>query len=97
MLLGAQLAVAGALGWRMRQLQVIETDRYRLLAEENRINMDVIAPTRAALFDRNGEPLAINNTNYRVVMVREQAGDAEAMLERLGRLIHIPTTSAAGC
>ncbi|MFK7944767.1 MAG: penicillin-binding protein 2 [Paracoccaceae bacterium] len=89
-LLGAQLAVAGALGWRMRQLQVIETDRYRLLAEENRVNMDVIAPARAALFDRNGAPLAINNTNYRVVMVREQAGDAEAMLDRLSRLINIP-------
>ncbi|MEM1298871.1 MAG: penicillin-binding protein 2 [Pseudomonadota bacterium] len=89
-LLGAQLAVAGGLGWRMRQLQVIETDRYRLLAEENRINMDVIAPTRAALFDRHGEPVALNSTNYRVVMVREQAGDAEEMLDRLGRLIEIP-------
>jgi penicillin-binding protein 2 len=89
-LLGAQVALAGALGWRMRQLQVIETERYRLLAEENRINMRLIAPGRAQLFDRNGEPLAINNANYRVVMVREQAGDPDAMLDRLGLLIDIP-------
>ena len=89
-LLGLQLAVAGGLAWRMRQLQVIETERYRLLAEENRINIRLIAPARAQLFDRNGEPLAINNTNYRVVMVREQAGDAEEMIDRLGRLIDIP-------
>ncbi|MEM6904544.1 MAG: hypothetical protein AAF568_01505, partial [Pseudomonadota bacterium] len=34
--------------------------------------------------------LAINTQNYRVVMIREQAGDAEEMLDRLGRLIEIP-------
>ena len=87
---GLQLAVAGGLAWRMRQLQVTESERYRLLAEENRINMRLIAPARGQLFDRNGAALAINTKNYRVVMVREQAGDAEAMLERLGELMYIP-------
>ena len=89
-LVGAQALIAGALGWRMRQLQVVETDRYRTLAEENRINMRLIAPARAQLFDRNGQPLAINTRNYRVTLIREQAGDAEAMLDRLSELIDIP-------
>ena len=90
LLLGGQLAVAGALAWRMRELQVVDTERYRLLAEENRINMRLIAPSRGQLFDRNGEALAINIQNYRVVMVREVAGDPEAMLERLAQLIDLP-------
>ena len=90
LLLGGQLAVAGTLAWRMRQLQVVETDRYRLLAEENRVNVRLIAPSRGQLFDRNGEALAINTQNFRVVMVREQAGDAEAMLEKLSELVDIP-------
>lgn len=89
-LVGAQALIAGALGWRMRQLQVVETERYRTLAEENRINMRLIAPARAQLFDRNGQPLAINTRNYRVTLIREQAGDAEAMLDRLSKLIDIP-------
>ena len=89
-LLGAQLAVAGTLAWRMRQLQVVETERYRMLAEENRINMRLIAPERGRLFDRNGLALAINTQNFRVVIVREQAGDAEAMLEKLALLIDLP-------
>ncbi|MEM9735745.1 MAG: penicillin-binding protein 2 [Pseudomonadota bacterium] len=87
---GVKLVVAGGLAWRMRQLQVVETEHYRLLAEENRINMRLIAPARAQIFDRHGKPLAINTQNYRVVMIREQAGDAEEMLDRLGRLIEIP-------
>ena len=90
LLLGCQLAVAGALAWRMRELQVVDTERYRLLAEENRINMRLIAPSRGQLFDRNGEALAINTQNYRVVMVREVAGDPEAMLEKLAQLIDLP-------
>ncbi|MEL6477715.1 MAG: penicillin-binding protein 2 [Pseudomonadota bacterium] len=87
---GVQLLIAGGLAWRMRQLQVIETERYRLLAEENRINLRLLAPARAQIFDRNGQPLAVNTKNYRVVMVREQAGDAEEMLNQLGELIEIP-------
>jgi penicillin-binding protein 2 len=90
LLLGGQLAVAGALAWRMRELQVVDTERYRMLAEENRINMRLIAPSRGQLFDRNGEPLAINTQNFRVVMVREVAGDPEAMLEKLAQLIDLP-------
>lgn len=87
--LGVQIGFAGLLAWRMRQLQVVETERYRLLAEENRINLRLIAPARAQIFDRRGQPLAINRQNYRVVMIREQAGDPEAMLERLSRIVPI--------
>lgn len=90
MLLGMQSAVAGALAWRIRRFQLVEHERYRLLAEENRISMRLIAPARGKILDRNGEPLAINTQNFRVVMIREQAGDVEEMLDRLGQLIEIP-------
>jgi penicillin-binding protein 2 len=89
-LLGAQLLFGATLAWRMRQLQIVETDRYLLLAEENRINIHLIPPVRAEIFDRAGKPLAVNRQNYRVVMIREQAGDVEAMLDQLGLIIDIP-------
>jgi penicillin-binding protein 2 len=89
-LLGTQLAFGVVLAYRMRQLQVVETDRYRLLAEENRINIHLIPPVRAEIFDRAGVPLAVNRQNYRVVMIRERAGDVEAMLDQLGMIIDIP-------
>ncbi|MEM7615912.1 MAG: penicillin-binding protein 2, partial [Pseudomonadota bacterium] len=83
---GATLAVAG-LGARMRQLQVKEAATYRLLAEENRMNIRLIAPARGLVVDRNGRALADNRQNYRVVMIREQAGDVEKALDKLARLI----------
>src|SRR5690625_2144928 len=55
LLLGMQTAVAGALAWRIRRFQMVEHERYRLLAEENRISMRLIAPARGKIFDRSGE------------------------------------------
>lgn len=84
---GLQLAVAGTLILRMRQMQVAESDKFRLLAEENRINIRLLPPARGLLQDRNGTLLAGNVQNYRIVLVREDAGEPRAALERLAQLI----------
>ena len=84
---GVQLAAAGALVLRMRQMQLAEADQYRLLAEENRINIRLLPPARGLITDRAGKVLAGNEQNYRIVLVREDAGDARAALEALARLI----------
>ncbi len=86
-LMGAgMLMLAG----RMRQIQVDQTDQFRLLAEENRINIRLIPPVRGLIHDRNGTVLAGNEQNYRVVIVREDAGDVDLVLARLARLIDLP-------
>ncbi|MEM7525464.1 MAG: penicillin-binding protein 2 [Pseudomonadota bacterium] len=89
LLLGAQGLLMGGLFWRMRELQIEAADKYLTLAEENRINVRLIPPARGEIMDRGGFPLAVNRQNYRVVMVREQAGDVEAVLDELGRIIDI--------
>jgi len=88
-LLGLQTGLAGMLGWRLRQLQIEESAHFLLMAEENRVNMRLIAPARAQIYDRQGRALAINQQNYRAVIVREQAGDPAAVLDRLARIIEI--------
>jgi penicillin-binding protein 2 len=84
---GVQLLFMGGLAARMRQLQVEEADQFRLLAEENRINVRLIPPSRGEVFDRNGMRLAQNAPSYRIVMVREDAGDVDETLAKLAQLI----------
>jgi penicillin-binding protein 2 len=86
---GVQLGVIGALGWRMQSMQVEQADQFRLLAEENRINIRLLAPERGMIFDRNGIPIADNEQNYRVVMVREDAGDVGEVLAKLTEIVDI--------
>ncbi len=84
---GLQLAFMGMLGLRMRQLQIEEADQYRLLAEENRVNMRLLAPPRGIIYDRNGVIIADNSQNYRIIIVREDAGDVDEVIARLKKII----------
>ncbi|MCL3882113.1 penicillin-binding protein 2 [Marivita sp. GX14005] len=86
---GAQLAFAGALALRMRHLQVDQADEFRLLAEENRINIRLIPPSRGQIFDRNGVILAGNEPSYRITIVREDAGDVDDTIARLSALVQL--------
>ena len=90
---GLQAGLLGILALRMRYLQVDEADEYRLLAEENRINVRLLPPARGLIFDRNGVLIAGNAQNYRVVLVREDAGDVDAVLQKLVSLVPIPPDS----
>ena len=86
---GAMLGFVGVLGLRMRQMQVTEADSYRLLAEENRINLHLIPPSRGIIYDRHGIIVAENAQNYRIVIQREQVGDVEAAIAELRRLVDL--------
>jgi penicillin-binding protein 2 len=43
----------------------------------------LIAPARGVIFDRNGMVIAENQQNYRIIMVREDAGDIDMVMRRL--------------
>ena len=90
MLLGLQAGVIGGLAWRMRDLQIVQNEKFRLLAEENRVNLRLIPPARGLIFDRAGLPLAGNRQNYRIVIVREQAGEVATVLDRLAEIVPLP-------
>ncbi|MEX0838209.1 MAG: penicillin-binding protein 2 [Parvibaculum sp.] len=79
-----------ALAGRMYYLQVLKSDQYTMLAEENRVSMRLVAPLRGKVVDRYGRTIASNRQNYRAILVAEQATDVEATLDRLSRIIEIP-------
>ncbi|MEM7733566.1 MAG: penicillin-binding protein 2 [Pseudomonadota bacterium] len=86
---GAMAATIGALGIRMRQLSVDQANEFRLLAEENRINIRLIPPARGRIFDREGRIVAENVPSYRITVVREEMGNVAQVIERLGQLVDL--------
>ena len=86
---GLHLGISGVLLWRLRDMQLNQAEQFRLLAEENRINLRLLPPTRGLIYDRNGVLLAGNEQNYRVVIKRDDAGDIDLVLSRLARLINL--------
>ena len=84
-----QAGFIAVLAGRLAYLQVVEGNKYKTLAEQNRINLKMMAPARGQIVDRFGVPFAINNQNFRVVIVPEQTDDLEASLRALQRHIDI--------
>lgn len=88
-LAGGQLAFFGLLAGRMYQLQVLESSRYKTLADENRINIRLLSPQRGRILDRFGVPLVLNRENYRVLLIAEQTRDVKQTLKALGKFISL--------
>ncbi len=86
---GGQLALFGGLIARMYYLQVIESAKYKVLADDNRISLRLLPPPRGRILDRYGQPIAINQLNYRVVVIPEQTGSVPATLDALSQIVPI--------
>jgi penicillin-binding protein 2 len=92
LLAGGKLALFGVLIGRMYYLQVVEADKYRTMADDNRINLRLLAPPRGRILDRYGKVVADNQLNYRVIVVAEQTGSVAATLDALSEIV--PVTEA---
>lgn len=84
---GGQAALFAALAGRLYELQVLDTQRFATLAEENRINLRLLAPPRGLIFDRTGQPLAINRNNFRAMVTSDRGRGAEVLIERLDQIL----------
>jgi len=89
LLFGGKLLLLSGLIGRMYYLQILEGRKYQTLADENRISLKLIPPKRGRILDRFGRPMAINQQNYRVMLVPENTEDIELTLMQLGKIIPI--------
>ena len=84
---GCMAATMAVLAGRMRYLGIDQSDAFSLLAEQNRVYIQLLPPARGLILDRNGKLIAGNEQTYRVVITREGAGDVDLVLNRLSHLI----------
>ena len=92
LLVGAgQLAGYGLLTSNLHDLQVVQAARYAPIADENRINVQLVAPVRGRIFDRFGRLLAGNQEGFRAVLIPSLANNVGQVLGRLARVIPVST------
>jgi penicillin-binding protein 2 len=70
-------------------LQVLQHDAYRAKAEENRIAIVPLPPSRGLMLDRNGEVLARNYLAYTLEIFPARVNDLEATIAELARFVDI--------
>lgn len=86
--------VALVLTFRLFDLQVVNGQRHRLLANGNRIRQKVIRAPRGAIYDRNHELLTRNVANFELVVVPSQLpahpNDRATAYEQVSKLLNQP-------
>lgn len=72
---------------RLYYLQVYQADRYKTLADENRISTRLLVPPRGIIFDRNGVTIASNQQNFQALIVAEQAPNVQETLDAFKKIM----------
>src|ERR1700739_1524258 len=81
------LLVLGCGLWR---LQVVGSDNYRVLADQNRIHKIPVLAPRGKIFDREGRILVDNYPSVTCYLLREQVKNLDADLPLIARGLDLP-------
>jgi penicillin-binding protein 2 len=72
------------------KLQIVESDRYDQLAEQNRVRtIPVIAP-RGTMVDRQGRVLVDNYPSFSVLLLRDDVNEVERLLPQIAEGMNVP-------
>src|SRR3954467_14785020 len=88
---GAQGAVGALLIGRLGWLSIAQNQKYQLLSESNRVQLIPVPPRRGWLIDRNGKPIAINRSSFRVDLIPQQLENRDSTLKSLVELLQLST------
>jgi len=78
----------GLLLFQIMQLQWFEHDKYKLQADQNRLNIVPVLPVRGEIIDAQGKGLAVNRIDYIVSLIPERVDNQAETLRRLALLLH---------
>ena len=83
------VAIGGLLVWRWHNLQVSRFGYYSQLAHDNQLSILPVEPPRGRIFDRNGEPLAVNEIVYSLKVGSDFADEVLGKLDVIERVVRI--------
>ncbi len=84
---GVMAGIGTLLAARMGYIALAENERYKLLAESNRVNMTLIPPRRGWFIDRYGKPIATNRADFRVDIIPDRLIDRKGTVQSLAKLL----------
>ena len=76
---------------RMLTLQIVEHETYQLRADNNRTQIQTLAPSRGMIYDRNGRLLADNQTSFSLAIVAGRVEDIESLLSAIVEILSLNT------
>ena len=86
-MIAAKLVLLLVIIFRLYYLQVFQADKYKMMADENRISTRLLIPPRGIIYDRNGVMLATNRQNFQAMIVAEQTPNVQNTLDEFKKIM----------
>jgi len=84
-----KLSLFTAIGWRIYNIQILDSSKYKTLSKKNQIDLEIIFPLRGKIFDRNNVLIAKNEKVYDVYLIPENTKSINHTLNLLSKFIDI--------
>ena len=86
---GIKVLVFSVIVGRIYKLQVMDSEKYKTLAEENRIGLVIHMPSRGFIYDMDGMIVASNKVHYTLSMTPVHINDLNALIIKLNEFIKL--------
>ena len=79
----------GIVGWRLYDIQIKDSQKYKTLSKNNQIDIEIIYPVRGKIYDTNNKVLASNIKVFDVYIIPENTKNINKSLNELNQIIKI--------
>ncbi|MBT3777464.1 MAG: penicillin-binding protein 2 [Pelagibacteraceae bacterium] len=84
-----KLSLFSTLGWRLYDIQIKNSSKYKTLSKKNQIDLEIIFPTRGKIFDRNNNIIATNEKVFDLYLIPENTKSINNTLNSLSKFVEI--------
>ena len=89
LLLLGKFSLISMVSWRLFDIQILQSKKYKTLSTNNQINFEILYPLRGEILDRNNVVIASNIDTYDLFLIPEQTINIEQTLNKLNEFISI--------
>ena len=84
-----KLSLFSIVGWRLYNIQIKESDKYKTLSKNNQIDIEIIYPLRGKIFDINNNLLVSNKKVFDIYIIPENTKNLNKTLNQISEIIKI--------
>ncbi len=82
-----KLSLFSIVGWKLFNIQILDSAKYKTLSKNNQINIEIIYPIRGEIEDRNKNIIASNKKVYDLYIIPAQSINLQETLNNLSSFI----------
>ena len=89
LLLLGKFSLFSMVGWRLFDIQILQSKKYETLSTQNQIKFEILYPLRGNILDRNNKVIASNQNTYELFLIPERTNNIEQTLNKLSEFVSI--------